>query len=308
VKRVAIAILMGSATVLMGFAMAGCGPGENGSGEVTVVATTPHVADLVRNVAGDRAEVETLVGTEADPHDFEPRPSDARALAEADVVFRSGGDVDDWLDSLLESAGGDAAEVTLMDSVDVVETDGERDPHWWQDPRNAERAVTAIRDALAEADPDARATYDANARAYTERLRALDSGIAGCLERVPAAQRKLVTTHDSLAYYARRYDLEVIGALIPSVSSQAQASAGEVDRLVDQIRRERVRAIFPENALNPRLESAVAREAGAEVADELWADTLGPEGSGAGTYVDAMALNTERIVEGLSGGEVSCRP
>jgi ABC-type Zn uptake system ZnuABC Zn-binding protein ZnuA len=111
-----------------------------------------------------------------------------------------------------------------------------------------------------------------------------------------------------LAYYARRYGLEVIGALIPSLSSQAQASAGEVDRLVEQIEREGVEAIFPESALDPRLEGAVARETGVEVAEELWADTLGPDGSGAETYLDAMALNTERLVDGLSGGEVECRP
>jgi zinc/manganese transport system substrate-binding protein len=296
------------AGVVLAVVVTGCGTDDGDSGEVTVVATTPHVADLVRNVAGDRADVETLVEPEADPHDFEPRPSDARDLAEADVVFRSGGDVDDWLGSLLDSAGGDADEVTLIDSVETVESAGDTDPHWWQDPRNAERAVAAIRDALADADPDGRDTYDANARAYSERLRALDRGIAACIGRVPADRRKLVTTHDSFGYYARRYGLAVIGALIPSLSSQAQASAGEVDRLVDQIERERVEAIFPESALDPRLEEAVARESGAEVADELWADTLGPDGSGAETYLDAMALNTERIVDGLSGGREECRP
>jgi ABC-type Zn uptake system ZnuABC Zn-binding protein ZnuA len=297
-----------SAAFLIALGLAGCGADDGGSAEVSVVATTPHVADLVENVAGERADVQTLVGREADPHDFEPRPSDARELSEADVVFRSGGDLDEWLDSLLDSAGGDAAEVTLIDSVETVESDGETDPHWWQDPRNAERAIGAIRDALVEADPDGRETYDENARAYTERLRALDRGIAACLRRVPAEKQKLVTTHDAFGYYARRYGLEVIGALIPSLSSQAQASAGEVDRLVDQIEREGVEAIFPESALNPRLEDAVAREAGAEVTEELWADTLGPDGSGAETYLDAMALNTERIVDGLSGGEVACRP
>jgi ABC-type Zn uptake system ZnuABC Zn-binding protein ZnuA len=289
-------------------ALSGCGADDRGSAEVSVVATTPHVADLARNVAGDRAEVSVLAGRETDPHDFEPRPSDARELAEADLVIRSGGDVDDWLRSLLDSAGTDAEELTLIESVETLRSEGETDPHWWQDPRNAERAVAAISDALVEVEPDGPAAYEARARSYTDRVRALDRGIEECVRRLPAERRKLVTTHDSLRYYARRYGFEVIGALIPSLSSQAQASAGEVQRLVDQIEREDVKAIFPESSLNPKLEEAVARETGAEVADELWADTLGPDGSGAETYIGAMALNTERIVRALSGGAVSCRP
>jgi ABC-type Zn uptake system ZnuABC Zn-binding protein ZnuA len=125
---------------------------------------------------------------------------------------------------------------------------------------------------------------------------------------VPVDQRKLITTHDSFGYFARRYDIEVVGALIPSLSTQAQPSAKDVQALVEQIRAEDVNAIFPESSLNPRLERAVAREAGAEVGGALWADALGPEGSDGATYVDAMAADVATLVEGFSGGEVSCTP
>jgi ABC-type Zn uptake system ZnuABC Zn-binding protein ZnuA len=272
------------------------------------VATTTQVADLVRNVAGDRVEVHGLVRQAADPHDYEPRPSDARAVAEATIVFRSGGEVDEWLDDVLANAGAGVPSVNLIDAVRTIETDGEADPHWWQDPRNGLLAVRAIRDALVDADPEGRAAYVRNAAAYAERLRALDRSIAACVERVPPARRKLVTTHDAFGYFAERYGIEVIGALIPSLSTQAQPSAKDTLELVEQIEREGARAIFPESALNPKLEEAVAREADAKVGHALWADTLGPEGSDGDSYLAALASDTAAMVEGFSGGEVRCTP
>jgi len=287
---------------------AGCGDDGGGTGgaSVTAVATTTQVADLVSNVGGKRVGVDNILPPNADPHDYEPRPSDAAALSDADVVFSSGGDLDGWLDEVVDSAGGDAERVTLIDSVKTVQGDDETDPHWWQDPRNAILAVAAIRDALARADPDGRAGYERRAAAYTSTLRRLDAEVARCISEVPAAKRKLVTTHDALGYFADRYGIEVIGAVIPSLSTQAQPSARDVAKLVDQIESEGVEAIFPEAALSQKLEQAISREAGAEVGGELWADTLGPEGSGGATYVEAVQANATRLAEGMSGGRVTC--
>jgi zinc/manganese transport system substrate-binding protein len=292
----------------LALAAAGCGDdGGGASGEVNVVATTTIAADLVRNVGGDRVAVDVLVPADADPHDYEPRPSDAAALSEAGLVVRSGGDLDEWLGELIDSAGGDAPEVTLLDSVSAIEgEEGESDPHWWQDPRNAILAVGAVRDALAEADPEGRRAYARAASAYVRELRALDMEIERCIRRVPPEKRKLVTTHDALGYFADRYGVEVIGAVIPSLSTQAQPSARDVDALVEQIEDEGVEAIFPEVAVAQRLERAIARESGAEVGDELWTDSLGDEGSGAETYVDAMRANARTLAEGMSGGRVTC--
>ena len=284
---------------------AGCGADSAGSdAPASAVATTTQVADLVREVGGDRVDVTQLLEPNADPHDYEPRPSDVRELEAADVVFRSGGDVDDWLGDLAQSAGGDAQQVSLIESV---RTRGD-DPHWWQDPRKADRAVVAVRDALIEADPDGASTYRSNAARYRRRLRSLDREVAACIARVPPAQRKLVTTHDALGYYADRYGLEVVGALIPSLSSQAQASAMDIGALVRQIRDEGARAVFPESSLDSRLERAVARESGATVGGALWADTLGPDDSDGATYIDSVASNTETITKGLTGGKLACRP
>jgi zinc/manganese transport system substrate-binding protein len=288
----------------LAFAAAGCGDEAGGAGgQVGAVATTTIAGDLVRAVAGERVDLDILVPVEADPHGYDPRPSDAVALADADVVFTSGGDLDEWLAELIDSAGGDAAEVTLIDSVRAIGDD----PHWWQDPRNAILAVEAVRDALVEADPAGRAAYERNAAAYTRELRRLDAEVERCMQRVPAEKRKLVTTHDSLRYFAERYGVAVIGAVIPSLSTQAQPSARDVDALVEQIEDEGVEAIFPEAAVSQRLERSISRESGAEVGRELWTDSLGPEGSGAETYVDAMRANADALAEGMSGGRVSCR-
>jgi ABC-type Zn uptake system ZnuABC Zn-binding protein ZnuA len=296
-------VAFAAASLLVG---AGCGDGDAG-GDVSAVATTTQVADLVRNVGGDRVAVHGILPPNADPHEYEPRPSDAAELADADVVFKSGGDLDEWLDEVVDSAGGDAKEVTLIDSVETINGEDETDPHWWQNPRNAILAVRAIRAALADADPAGRAGYDRRAAAYIDELERLDARIASCMEKVPAAKRKLVTTHDALGYFADRYGIAVIGALIPSLSTQAQPSAKDIDRLVDQIESEGVEAIFPEAAVSKRLEQAVSRETGAEVGGELWADTLGPEGSSGATYLDAMRSNAETLAEGMSGVRVRCR-
>jgi ABC-type Zn uptake system ZnuABC Zn-binding protein ZnuA len=290
-----------AAAALISLLAAGCGEdgGGSGGGGVNVVATTHVVADIAQQVGGPQAEVQALLPRGADPHGFEPRPSDVREVSRAKVVIRSGGEIDDWMSDVLDAAGGDARVLTLIDSVRRL--DG--DPHWWQDPHNTIAAVGPIARALSDADPGGRAGYEARARRYSERLRLLDRSIAACVARIPPSGRKLVTTHDALAYYARRYGLELIGALIPSRSSRAQPSAREVERLVDQIERQRVEAIFPESALKSRLEEAVARESGAEVGGTLYADTLGPSGS----YVGSLQSNTETIVEGLTGGE-RCRP
>jgi ABC-type Zn uptake system ZnuABC Zn-binding protein ZnuA len=288
---------------LLAAAVAGCGAGGGGHDGRTVVATTTQVADLVRDVGAGRISVDGMLRPGGDPHDYEPRPSDVAAVAKADLVFRSGGEVDDWLNDVLDNAGGHAAIVSLIDSVDRIDDD----PHWWQDPRNAERAVEAIRARLARLDPAGAGTYRRNAERLERRLRALDSAIAACVARVPADKRRIVTTHDALGYFARRYGVKVVGAVIPSLSTQAQASAGDVQKLVDQIRAEGVEAVFPESSVSPDIERAIAREAGATVGDKLYADSLGPKGSAGATYLGALSSDAAALVRGMSGGRVSCR-
>jgi ABC-type Zn uptake system ZnuABC Zn-binding protein ZnuA len=292
----------GSFTVLALVAavcVAGC---RSDNGSPAVVATTTQVADMTRAVAGRDIAVKQILQPNADPHEYEPRPSDAQAVASAKLVIRSGGDVDDWLKGVIGQAGGKAKVVALIDDVQRRGTD----PHWWQDPRNGERAVEAIRNALSQADPKHAAAYRARASAYENRLRSLDSAIAGCTAKLAPSQRKLVTSHDALGYYAARYGFQVVGAAIPSLSTQAQPSGKQTQRLVAQVRRQHVAAIFPESSLNAKLEQAIGRDAGATVGGALWADSLGPTGSTGATYVGSLAANTRTIASALSRGKVTC--
>jgi ABC-type Zn uptake system ZnuABC Zn-binding protein ZnuA len=278
------------------------GPAASSSAPVEVVATTTEVTDLVRHVAAGRARVVGLLPPNADPHEHEVRPSDVQAVSAARLVVRSGGDVDTWMTGALDAAGGHARVLDLSRSVRLRGDD----PHWWQDPRNAVLAVEAIRAALTRADPAGAATYRAAADVYAQRLRRLDAAIARCWSAVPLAQRRLVTTHDAYGYYAHRYGLQVVGAVIPALTSQAQPSPRDLARLVATIRRDRIRAIFTERALNKSVERAVAREAGATIGRPLSGDTLGPPGSDWATYTGALASDTHALVDGLAGHHVPC--
>jgi len=284
---------------------AGCGGEDDGqAGEVRVVATTPQAAAIAEAVGGERVGVRQLLSNGADPHSFEPRPSDVRALAVADLVVRSGGDVDRWLDGVGDAESREV--FSLLDAARPKQHDGRVDPHWWHDPARAADAASALSERLAGADPGGAAGYRRRVAAFAARLGRLDARIRRCVQSVPPARRKLVTAHPSLGYFADHYGLEVVGTTIPSSSGQAQPSAGGTRRLVQRIRDEQISAVFPEVGLDNRLEEAVAREGGATLGEPLYVDTLGPPDSPASTYLGALEQNADRIVRGLTDGRRGC--
>jgi ABC-type Zn uptake system ZnuABC Zn-binding protein ZnuA len=278
------------------------------------VAATTQIGDWTRAVAGDEARVHQILLPNTDPHDYEPRPADVEAVAGAKVVFLNGDGLDAWMGTVISNSGGSPVVVDLGAKVPVRlagSSEGSEasryDPHWWHDPRNAEAAVRTIRDALVAANPGAARRYRANAAAYLRRLRALDAGIRTCLAGVPAARRKLVSDHDAFGYFARRYGISIVGAVIPSQTTQAQTSAADVATLVRVIRREHVRAVFPESSLSAKLAQQIARETGARAGYTLYGDTLGPSGSAGGTYLSMERANADAMMRGFTGGARSCR-
>lgn len=184
--------------------------------------------------------------------------------------------------------------------------DEEVDPHWWHDPVNAQAAVAQIEKALAEKDPESKAAFRANAEAYDAELAAMNETIAKCFASVPAKERKMVTDHDAFNYFAERYGIEVVGAVIPALTTQAQPSAGDLAELEKTIRDENVKAVFPESSVSKKLADAVAGDTGASTDYELYGDTLGPEGSDGETYIGMIQSNANNIMLGLTGGKRGC--
>ena len=271
-------------------------PGTAG-GVLNVVATTSQIAALAREVAGERAEVRAIIRPGVEPHDFEPTPGDLATLNTADLVLRHGVGLDSFLDRAALRVSGAPVVTATRGIGDHYGALGGRDfdPHVWLDPMLAKVMVENIRDALVTVNPAGRATYEANAAAYNSRLDEVNRQISEMLAGIPSENRKIVTNHDAFGYFARRYRLEVVGAVIPTVSSEGEPSAQETAALLDTIREEGVKAIFVESTANPDLARQLARDAGVKVAEGLYVDSLGGPGSGAET-VDGMLLADARLI------------
>jgi ABC-type Zn uptake system ZnuABC Zn-binding protein ZnuA len=267
-----------------------------------VVATTAPIAALTREVGGDLVSVTTIIPPGVEAHDFDPDPGDVRRVHDADLVLRNGIGLDDFLDEVIDGAG--VSTVTVTEGVDVQpgagdEAGGDDDPHVWHDVDNAKLMTLNIAEALSEADPENASTYDANARAYAALLDDTDQEIRALLDPIPADQRKMVTNHDAFGYFIRRYSLEFVGAVIPSVTAGAEPSAGELADLEELIEEEDVRAIFAESELDARIAEQLSDDTGVRFVTDLYADSLGPEGSEAGTVHGMLLWNARRIAEAL---------
>lgn len=315
-----------TATLLLAagaLALSGCGsddaaaPAAGPDPALTVVATTPVVADFVRNVGGDRVEVAQILKAGVDPHDYEPSPADLQVISEADLVVENGLGLEAWLADTVTAAGYTGTVVDTSEGVSVREggeeeeghsEEGEEhaegDPHIWHDPRNAKLMVGNVLKGLVAADEPGKAAYERNAAGYTAKLDALDKVSEAQINSIPPGQRKLVANHDAFGYYCARYGLTFVGAIIPSFDTSAELSGRQLSDLVTKIKATGVKAVFSEASLPPRTAEAVAREAGVAVVggeDALYADGLGPEGSAGGTYLRAQQHNTDTIVKALGG-------
>jgi zinc/manganese transport system substrate-binding protein len=282
-----------------------------------VIATFSIVGDLVGNVGGGAVDSRTLVGPNGDTHTYEPAPSDAAALADADLIVENGLRLETWLDDLYVSSRSRAVRVALADGLELLpmgeaeepaggdahghgHAHGDQDPHVWQDVDRVARMVENLRDALSLVDPANAATYRVNADRYLAELRALDGWVFQQVGRVPPERRKLVTTHETFNYFARRYGFEVIGAALPLTTDTADPSARETAELVDRIRAAGVPVIFADNVSNPRLMEQIAAAAGVRLAPPLYTDALDEPGTPGETYLQMMRHNVTIIVDALT--------
>jgi ABC-type Zn uptake system ZnuABC Zn-binding protein ZnuA len=304
-------------TILIAFVVAivatGCssGPGGASSGKFQVVASVAPITDIVKNVAGDAADVQGLIPEGVDSHTFEPTSDTARLIADADLIFLNGLDLEDPTLTLAESDKKDSAEVFLLGDhalqpsgylydFSFPKSAGHPNPHLWMDVAYAIRYTELVRDELSRADPGNASTYRANADAYLGTLRTLNGAVQKAIDTIPPQDRLLLTYHDSFAYFASHYGMRVIGAIQPADFSEP--SAQEVAALIDQIRTEHVPAIFGSEVFPSPVLAQIAQESGAKYEDTLRDDDLpGDTGQPEHSYVGLILYDVRTIVTDLGG-------
>jgi zinc/manganese transport system substrate-binding protein len=262
-----------------------------------VVASFSILADIVRNVGGDAIELATLVGPDADAHVFEPTPADAKRLADAELVIVNGLGFEGWLDRLVRASGYKGPIAVASAGISPRRMGRQADPHAWQDLTHARRYVHNVRDALANARRAEAEGFTARAAAYTERIAVLDSDLRKTFDAIPPPQRRLITAHDAFGYFGAAYGIEFLAP--QGMNTDSQPSAAAVARLIEQIRKQGVRAVFVENISDPRLVERIAREGGAVVGGRLYSDALSAPGTEADTYLKLFAHNASAIAGGL---------
>jgi zinc/manganese transport system substrate-binding protein len=274
--------------------------------KVKAVASFSILGDMVKQVGGDRVEVSTLVGPNGDAHVFSPTPADAKMLAGADIFFINGLGFEGWMERLENASGFKGALVVASGGVmplKMTEEEGGHeavvaDPHAWQNLFNGKIYVANIRDALIAADPDGKAVYEANAARYSAAIDAEDKAVKEAIANLPPARRKIITSHDAFGYFANAYRLEVISP--EGVSTESEASAQDVAKIIRQIRAEHIPAVFIENVTDRRLLDQIASETGAKIGGVLYSDALSPPDGPAPTYLGMFRHNVGALTAALS--------
>ena len=272
-----------------------------------VVASFSILGDLAREVGGERIELHTLVGPDGDAHVYQPTPADAKTIAQANLVIVNGLGFEGWIDRLIKSSGYRGSVVRASTGIKTLKLkhdehghghDSDVDPHAWQDLTNALRYVDNIAQALAKADPAGQSAYLANAEKYKQTIVALDGELKTAFNAIAKEKRKVVTTHDAFGYFSRAYGIAFISPV--GINTDAEASAADIGRIIKQIRREKIPAVFMENISDPRLLERIRQESGARIGGVLYSDSLSKANGPAATYLEMMRHNARTLAGALA--------
>jgi zinc/manganese transport system substrate-binding protein len=294
--------------------LAGRASEARAAAKIRVVASFSILGDMVQNVGGDRVEVTTLVGPNGDAHVYQPTPAAARAVGRAQLVVVNGLGFEGWMDRLIQTSGYQGPVVVATNGIKPRALTAKEkhahepgagpepkiDPHAWQDLGNGIIYVDNIARGLAAADPAGAALYAANAAAYKAKLNELNRWVQAEFAAIPQAKRRLITSHDSFGYLGAAYGLTIISPM--GFTTESEASAGDIARLIKLIRKEKITAVFIENITDPRLLQQVVRESGATLGGELYSDALSKPGEAAPTYIDMFKNNVSKIVAAMRQG------
>ncbi len=292
--------------------------------DIKVVGSFSILGDFAKNVGGERVDVTTLVGPNGDAHVYEPRPADAAALEQANVILINGLAFEGFMSRLIESSGTKATVIEVSKGIEPMKTSEEKhhegheeaghtdeghggqahdhgafDPHAWQSIHNAEIYVKNIADALCEADKAGCPSYTANSEAYLKKLAELEAEVKTALDAIPADKRTIITSHDAFGYFEHEYGLKFIAP--EGISTEAEASAADVAKLIDQVKEDKASAIFLENIANPRLVEQIVTETGIKLGGTLYSDALSDADGPASTYIDMFRHNLDTIKAAILG-------
>jgi zinc/manganese transport system substrate-binding protein len=324
----ALAVLLATLSILF----ASVGKPISAATKLRTVASITIIQDVAKNVAGDLADVDVIVPTDSDAHGYEPKPDDARKLADAQVIFTNGALLEGFLDKLIKTSSTKAAIVMVSKGVNIRkfsepnasgdkpeflgisgeyqcqsakegEEIGDCDPHFWQNPLNVVKYTENIRDALISADAVNRDAYTRNAAAYIEKLQKLDQDIRAVVKDIPPDNRVIVTNHDALGYFAAEYGFTVAGVILPggAAGELKEPDPKAVAELIDSLKSRKVKAIFVENISSEKLAKQIASQAGVKVVTGLYTDALGEKGTPGETYLGMMTANLNAFRDALNG-------
>lgn len=302
--------------------------------KIKVVSSFSILSDFVKRVGGDHVDLVTIVGVDGDAHVYEPKPDDAKAMAEAQLVVVNGLGFEGWFDRLVESSGYKGPLVKASDGIEPEKIDdgldhahdakkdghdhaeggkkakhdhdhgrghdhGEFDPHAWQNAANAQVYVENIAEALCGIETSKCPEFMANAEGYTKELASLHGSIKTAIDALPEGSRTVITSHDAFGYFSHAYGITFLAP--EGVSTESEASAKDVARLIEQIREDKASALFVENISDPRLIEQISRETGLKIGGALYSDALSAKDGPAPTYIEMMQYNTRLLTEAITG-------
>lgn len=271
--------------------------------KLKVVASFSILGDMVSRVGGNLVEVTTIVGPNADTHVYEPKPSDASALSGTQIFIVNGLGFEGWMERLVESTGFKGETVVASNGITLrtMMEDGaeEADPHGWQNLANGLVYVKNITDGLCKVDAADCDAFKKNAEAYSAEISALDADVKAKIAAVPEDKRKVITTHDAFGYFGAAYGVAFLAP--EGMSTESEASAADVAKLIDQIKKDGITALFVENMSDPRLIEQIGKETGVKLGGSLFADALSETAEGGGTYLDMFKHNISLLAPAMAG-------
>ncbi|MFZ1323223.1 MAG: zinc ABC transporter substrate-binding protein [Ignavibacteria bacterium] len=273
---------------------------EVSDGKIVAVSSINIISDIVKNIGGDKVESYSVCGVGVDPHTYHPKPSDPRLISKSNIVFINGFNLEHWIEEMITGADRNKKVVTVSEGITPMTDEkgfGDPDPHAWFDVSNVKTYAENITDGLMEIDPKNAEYYDANLKKYLTELDSLNGWIKSEIAKIPEDKRILITSHDAFRYFGRAYGLDVKG--LQGISTEAKVRTEDFKNIIDMIKEKKIRSVFIETSVNPKLLEQISGETGAQVGGTLYSDSIGNEGTDEGSYIGAVRFNVNTIVNSL---------